>query len=223
MENSMIRKMTKSEAGRCGVTKSIEISARKLKERVDNYNLTPNKCQRCDNILSYKQRHNKFCSHSCSAINSAGRKWKTVKVNKPQNCLHCGKEMLFKRYYKKTFCNHTCQRDYQRDLIFKEIDRTGCIPTGVRISNIGKSYLISRRGYKCEGIGCGISEWLGKPITLQVDHKNGKSRDNRLINIQLLCPNCHSQTPNFGSKNKNSDRKYRREYYQLFQSSRRIK
>lgn len=41
----------------------------------------------------------------------------------------------------------------------------------------------------------------GKPLTLQVDHKNGNWEDNTLENLRFLCPNCHSQTPTFGAKN----------------------
>ena len=52
--------------------------------------------------------------------------------------------------------------------------------------------------YKCEC--CGISEWNGKPLTLQLHHINGIHNDNRLSNLQLLCPNCHSQTENFGTR-----------------------
>lgn len=55
--------------------------------------------------------------------------------------------------------------------------------------------------YKCENPNCGLSEWLGKPISLQLHHINGNNSDNRLENLQLLCPNCHSQTENFGGKN----------------------
>ena len=55
--------------------------------------------------------------------------------------------------------------------------------------------------YKCEC--CGIIEWNGKPISLQLHHINGIHNDNRLSNLQLLCPNCHSQTENFsGTKGK---------------------
>lgn len=54
--------------------------------------------------------------------------------------------------------------------------------------------------YKCEC--CGISEWQGKPISLQLHHINGINNDHRLSNLQLLCPNCHSQTENFGTKGK---------------------
>ena len=52
--------------------------------------------------------------------------------------------------------------------------------------------------YKCEC--CGINEWNGKPISLQLHHINGINNDNRLSNLQLLCPNCHSQTDNFGTR-----------------------
>jgi len=49
---------------------------------------------------------------------------------------------------------------------------------------------------------CGISEWLGKPISLELEHINGNNTDNRLDNLKILCPNCHSQTPTFRRKNK---------------------
>jgi len=55
--------------------------------------------------------------------------------------------------------------------------------------------------YRCENPKCGISEWCGEPIVLQLHHINGDHYDNRLENLVLLCPNCHSQTSNFTSKN----------------------
>ena len=55
---------------------------------------------------------------------------------------------------------------------------------------------------------CGIGpEYNGKPLTLQLDHINGTSNDNRLENLRILCPNCHTQTNTYGSKNlKNTER-----------------
>ncbi len=52
------------------------------------------------------------------------------------------------------------------------------------------------RENKCAECGTGV-EWNGHPLTLQIDHINGQRNDNRSINLRFLCPNCHSQTPNF--------------------------
>lgn len=52
----------------------------------------------------------------------------------------------------------------------------------------------------CES--CGLAEWRGAPIAFQLHHINGNGRDNRLGNLALLCPNCHSQTETWGGRNK---------------------
>lgn len=60
------------------------------------------------------------------------------------------------------------------------------------------------KDYKCES--CGLTEWMGKPIPLQIHHINGHHYDNRISNLQILCPNCHSLTDNF-CRNKNKHKK----------------
>lgn len=52
---------------------------------------------------------------------------------------------------------------------------------------------------RCEQ--CGITEWLGKPLSVQLHHINGDGLDNRLENLSLLCANCHSQTDTYGGRN----------------------
>lgn len=53
--------------------------------------------------------------------------------------------------------------------------------------------------YKCAI--CGLTEWNGKTLSLELDHINGINNDNRLENLRFLCPNCHSQTCTYGSRN----------------------
>jgi len=52
--------------------------------------------------------------------------------------------------------------------------------------------------YQCAK--CGINEWMGEPLQLQLDHINGKRSDQRLENLRWLCPNCHTQTETWGCK-----------------------
>lgn len=47
--------------------------------------------------------------------------------------------------------------------------------------------------------------WNGQPLTLELEHKNGNPCDNRLENLEFLCPNCHAQTDT--SRGKNSRKK----------------
>lgn len=61
-------------------------------------------------------------------------------------------------------------------------------------------YLKEEREWKCES--CGLSEWKGQKLPLEVHHINGDRWDQRRENLQILCPNCHSLTENWRAKSK---------------------
>jgi hypothetical protein len=48
---------------------------------------------------------------------------------------------------------------------------------------------------------CGITEWNNNPINMELDHIDGNRSNHKLENLRMLCPNCHSQTETYRSKN----------------------
>ena len=74
-----------------------------------------------------------------------------------------------------------------------------------------KKRLIKKKllDYKCSI--CQLKDWNNKSISLQLDHINGNSRDHRLENLRLLCPNCHSQTDNFCRKKTKAKKRKKKE------------
>ncbi len=73
---------------------------------------------------------------------------------------------------------------------------------GSKITSFKLKNKLLKEGYKeyrCEK--CKNTEWYGKPIPLELHHMNGDNTDNRLENLQILCPNCHSFTDTYGGKN----------------------
>jgi hypothetical protein len=60
--------------------------------------------------------------------------------------------------------------------------------------------LLHERNHTCEQCGIG-NEYNGKPLSLELDHVDGNSNNNKVENLRILCPNCHSQTPTHRAKN----------------------
>ena len=91
--------------------------------------------------------------------------------------------------------NNFSRPELKQDEIFCENSRVG--HSGKLLKYI-KKFAVKNTNV-CEK--CGRSEWEGKPIPLQVHHLNGKHADNRIENLQILCPNCHALTDNYCGKN----------------------
>jgi len=60
-----------------------------------------------------------------------------------------------------------------------------------------------KEGYKenrCDE--CGIEDWNGKPLTMELDHIDGDRTNHKEKNLRMICPNCHAQTETYRAKNK---------------------
>jgi len=58
----------------------------------------------------------------------------------------------------------------------------------------------NHKGERCES--CKLTEWMGQKIPLELHHVDGDRFNNELVNLQVLCPNCHALTDNYSGRNK---------------------
>lgn len=174
-----------------------------MKERMQKYDENPNRCKKCNKILAYDKKRNKFCSSSCSAsVGNLGQQRNvSSRVYAQKPCLFCGKTTNGLK-----FCSKECWSNHCKQNRKKRIESAGCLIHYRK----EKWYLEETRGNKCEI--CQNTEWLGNPIPLDIHHVNGDSDDNRFENVQLICPNCHRQTDTYGGKNKNGRHSRRKGY-----------
>ncbi len=125
-------------------------------------------------------------------------------VNKKKNSDKL--KLLYKEGKKD--CSHLDgKRGWSKEKILKEENEIFSV--NLLATGYVKNALITLKKIKYNCDKCGIYNWNGKEISLELDHINGNSRDNRLKNLRLLCPNCHSQTNTFRGRNINTGkRKY---------------
>ena len=187
-------------------TRSIQVKLNRL-----GYKQTKNKfyetiiCEKCQRPFNALKKHNrKYCSKNCSTLINNHKKKKEKEINK---CIICD-NIITKN---SKFCSNTCYAENNKRLIFKEIENNSFLLNNKTTeSSWVKLYLINKYDEKCMKCGWNEKNILTKKIPIQMNHIDGNSDNNRLDNVELLCPNCHSLTPNFGSLNKGGGRLERR-------------
>lgn len=194
MENS---KMTKSEAGRLGCLKMSENVRRR-------YNENPKKCKFCGKDIPYELRHtNIFCNHECFS------KSLSAKPKKERKCLVCGVKC------KKIYCSHKCHIQHMRTDFIKrwkdgEIDGL----SGLAVSFHIKNYFRDKQDNKCSKCNWGEKNKTTDTVPLQINHIDGNYKNCKEENLELICPNCHSLTHNYGALNRGNGRfeRYNKNY-----------
>ena len=126
-------------------------------------------------------------------------------------CQNCGEKFTHRPSTRNKFCDNKCKAEYDYKIYIKrwlnkEVD--GC-KGGCGVSNHVKRYLFEKYNSRCQK--CGWSEYnkYTSTIPLHIHHIDGDCTNNYEENLELLCPNCHSLTENFGILNENSKRFHR--------------
>ncbi len=126
-------------------------------------------------------------------------------------CVNCSNPTKRKSY---KYCSNKCQADFQYKR-FIEKWRVGAIDGNKgqqfpQLSNHLKRFLMEKFGSKCCLCDWAKTHPITKRIPLEINHIDGNASNNEENNLQLLCPNCHSLTPNFRNLNKGNGRISRR-------------
>lgn len=132
---------------------------------------------------------------------------------KTYECLNCSAKCTISHQKINKYCSVQCQKDFEYKSYVSEWKQelTEGIKSQPTLSKHVKRYLFEKFNSSC--CKCGLSNWQNKIIVLEVEHKDGNSSNNKEENLELLCPNCHSQTDTYKNRNKGSGRHSRRQRY----------
>lgn len=169
------------------------------------------KCEYCESPIE-KRQQKRFCNQQCYGLSR--RKYACVsdrrkQVNITQRnkigtrcCTFCNNDYLPHSKHGK-YCSTACQVNERNKLSYERYI------AGELVSSVAhRRHLTAMHGYQCAE--CSISEWRGKPLTLEVDHIDGNPDNNMPDNLRLLCLHCHSQTPTYRVKNSGNFKSDRR-------------
>lgn len=116
------------------------------------------------------------------------------------NCVHC---LVLLTGKSKKYCTNKCQAEHKYKLYITSWlagSETGRRSVG-EISNHIRRWLHEKYNSKCQKCNWTAVHPTTGRVPLQVNHIDGDWDNNHPSNLELLCPNCHCLTPNYGSLN----------------------
>jgi hypothetical protein len=189
--------------------RSIKNKLEEIGLRYYDFNLTTEnrKCINCNcEFEVLKTEIKKFCGSSCAA--SFNNKISKRKYKLFVNCKNCSKEIKNNRGTRQ-YCDGFCRGDFEKGQKF-ELIKKGNISLD---SSWYKRYLIQRDGEQCMDCGWSEKNKFSNTVPIELEHIDGNSENNKLDNLKLLCPNCHSLTPTYKALNKGNGRHMRQQRY----------
>ena len=124
------------------------------------------------------------------------------------SCKYCREETARRGY---TYCSNQCQMDFQyKKYIFDWLDGKidGGLSTGL-VSRHIKRYLRENNQDSCQDCGWSVVSVHTKKVPLEVEHIDGNYKNNKVDNLKLICPNCHSLTSTYKGLNRGKGRAWR--------------
>jgi RNase P subunit RPR2 len=111
------------------------------------------------------------------------------------------------------YCSRVCANEFARMQYIKSWlagEDDGSAPIDGELRSRIRKWLIREADYKCSQCGWNERHPTTGLVPLEIDHIDGDYRNNRPENLRVLCPNCHSLTPTFGSLNTGQGRRKRK-------------
>jgi 5-methylcytosine-specific restriction endonuclease McrA len=161
-------------------------------------------CKKCGNEFEPSKGLLSYCSMSCRNSRERTDEVKDKISKTLKNSISTGKVMSYQeRLNNMTDADRESFLKRMREITEsqKKIAREKIMSEPFESLSFGRlrKRVIYEQDGKCNL--CGIDDWLGKPISLELEHKDGNHYNNLRDNLEALCPNCHSQTPTFRGRN----------------------
>ena len=153
-------------------------------------------CKKCNKEFEPQKGLVNFCSLSCR---NSKEQTPEIRKKKSEAALNSDKVKAANRGRSQEHWSRIAEK---RNAAYKDKIMSSKY-SDLKFEQLRKRVLIEQEG-KCNC--CGISEWMGKPLTLELEHKDGNHFNNQRGNLEMICPNCHSQTETWRGRNKAKNR-----------------